>query len=276
MVGEGYKQTEVGVIPEDWECVEAGTIVSFFGGNGFSSRSETKNGIRWLKIANVGVEQVKWDNVTYLPEEFAVDFKDYLLQPDDVVMALTRPILGDKLKVARLGAKDSPSLLNQRVAKLSPIGKNQSSYIYYLVQRLSFVTAMNIAMAGTDPPNIGNAALAKVLVPVPSSFEEQRSIAQALSDVDALIAALEKAIAKKRVIKTATMQQLLKGKKRLPGFGEGKGYKESEIGSVPEDWEAKLLPEIAWFQEGPGLRNWQFTTQGMKVINVSFSRTDFR
>ncbi len=98
---------------------------------------------------------------------------------------------------------------------------------------------------------------------------EQRSIAQALSDIDALIAALDQLITKKRHLKTTTMQQLLTGKTRLPGFGAGQGYQQTEVGVIPEDWEAKLLPEIAWFQEGPGLRNWQFTRQGMKVINVT-------
>ncbi|MBC6424515.1 MAG: restriction endonuclease subunit S, partial [Hormoscilla sp. SP5CHS1] len=71
--------------------------------------------------------------------------------------------------------------------------------------------------------------------------EEQRAIAQTLSDVDGLIAALDKLIAKKRNIKTATMQELLAGKKRLPGFGEGKGYKNTEVGVIPEDWEVKHL-----------------------------------
>ena len=47
------------------------------------------------------------------------------------------------------------------------------------------------------------------------------------------------------------------------------GYKQTEIGVIPDDWDVKPLPEMAWFQEGPGLRNWQFTSQGMKVINVT-------
>ncbi|WP_074787932.1 restriction endonuclease subunit S [Roseovarius tolerans] len=47
------------------------------------------------------------------------------------------------------------------------------------------------------------------------------------------------------------------------------GYKQTEVGVIPEDWEARPLPEMAWFQEGPGLRNWQFTRSGMKVINVT-------
>ncbi len=47
------------------------------------------------------------------------------------------------------------------------------------------------------------------------------------------------------------------------------GYKQTEIGVIPADWDAKPLPQVAWFQEGPGLRNWQFTKSGMKVINVT-------
>ena len=79
--GKGDRQTEIGMMPEDWDCVEAGTVIRFFGGNGFSSRYETNAGIRWLKIANVGVEKIKWDDVTYLPEKFQIEFDDYLLKP---------------------------------------------------------------------------------------------------------------------------------------------------------------------------------------------------
>ncbi len=80
-----------------------------------------------------------------------------------------------------------------------------------------------------------------ILVP---PLPEQRAIAEALGDVDALIAAQEKLIAKKRAIKTATMQRLLTGKQRLPGFGEGCGYKQTEIGVIPEDWEIDALEHL--------------------------------
>ena len=63
-----------------------------------------------------------------------------------------------------------------------------------------------------------------------------------------LIAALDNLIAKKRAIKTATMQQLLTGKKRLPGFGKGKGYKQTELGEIPEDWEVIPLSQICSYQ----------------------------
>lgn len=98
------------------------------------------------------------------------------------------------------------------------------------------------------------ATLRNFLVAVPPS-EEQRSIAQALSDVDALMAAMDKTIAKKRAIKTATTQQLLTGKKRLPGFGEGKGYQQTELGVIPKDWNVRSLSEIVHFTNGKAHEN---------------------
>jgi len=86
-------------------------------------------------------------------------------------------------------------------------------------------------------------------VPLPP-LPEQRSISQALSDVNALIASLDKAIDKKRAIKTATMQQLLTGKKRLPGFGEGKGYQKTEIGVIPSDWKVEKVGTLASITTG--------------------------
>jgi len=47
------------------------------------------------------------------------------------------------------------------------------------------------------------------------------------------------------------------------------GYKQTELGVIPEGWDVRKLPDLSWFQEGPGLRNWQFTASGMKVINVT-------
>jgi type I restriction enzyme S subunit len=73
---------------------------------------------------------------------------------------------------------------------------------------------------------------------------EQKAIAEALSDVDGLIASLEALIEKKLALKTAAMQQLLTGKTRLGGFGAGKGMKQTELGEIPEDWDVVPLGEI--------------------------------
>ena len=217
-VKPGYKQTEVGVIPEDWECMESGALATYFGGNAFKSEAAVSNGIRWLKIANVGKQRAQWNEVSYLPNSYAADFKDYILREGDVVMALTRPILNNELKIAKLIERDVPSLLNQRVAKVISRPGTDLDFIYHVLQTRHFVDSMNEAMAGTDPPNIGSRTLGRIPIAAPLSVEEQRAIAAALRDVDALIAALDRLIAKMRDIKQAAMQELLTGKRRLPGF----------------------------------------------------------
>jgi len=79
----------------------------------------------------------------------------------------------------------------------------------------------------------------------PTSKEEQEAIAEALSDVDALIESLQQLIAKKRQIKQGAMQTLLTGKQRLPGFEIKHGYKQTEVGVLPEEWEVECLGALA-------------------------------
>ena len=109
-------------------------------------------------------------------------------------------------------------------------------------------------------------------VGLPSNLPEQRAIAPALSDVDELLAALEQLIAKKRDLKQGAMQQLLTGKRRLPGFGEGKGYKETEVGMIPEDWRLATLGEICVFENGDRGSNYpsrkDFVFSGIPFINA--------
>ena len=122
----------------------------------------------------------------------------------------------------------------------------------------------NLSNTGNQE-NLNGLIIKSIKIPLPVP-EEQRSIAQALSDVDALIAGLDKAIAKKRHLKTATMQQLLTGKKRLPGFGEGKGYKESAIGEIPEDWGIRFLGDIFNLGNGFSFKSEYFSSNGPIVL----------
>jgi len=216
-------------IPSDWKVEKSGLVLKYFGGNAFSSDDACTEGVKWLKIANVGVEATKWNDVSFLPYNFIELHKKYLLKDGDVVMALTRPILDGKLKIAKVQKDDEPCLLNQRVAKLIPKGSVVISFLYYFLQTPYYVYMMEIAMAGTDPPNIGNGDLEKIKIPIPP-LPEQRAIAQVLSTADTAIHTTEKIIAQKELRKKWLMQQLLTGKKQLKGFGgEWKEKKLSDI-----------------------------------------------
>lgn len=130
---------------------------------------------------------------------------------------------------------------------------------------------------GAGQPNVSQEIVKKINIPIPPTIKEQQRIANALSDVDTLIESLEKLIAKKKNIKQGAMQQLLTGKKRLPGFGSDNGhtdwftpngvheksiktakvvrpesirvkdkeqcagFKMTELGLIPSDWEFEIL-----------------------------------
>ena len=114
------------------------------------------------------------------------------------------------------------------------------------------IAAIEDTSVGTTIINLNQGTLIGLTIQFPPEAE-QRAIATALSDVDALLGGLERLIAKKRDLKQAAMQQLLTGQTRLPGFhGE---------------WEVKTLTEVCWFQEGPGVRNTQFTASGVKLLS---------
>ena len=129
-------------------------------------------------------------------------------------------------------------------------------------------------MVGSTQVHITNGAFKSIKIPLPP-YEQQELIATALSDVDALISELEKLIAKKQAIKTATMQQLLTGKTRLPEFalredGTPKGYKQSELGEIPEDWEVvefgTLLDE---FRNGYAFSAQGYCQSGIPIITIA-------
>jgi len=97
------------------------------------------------------------------------------------------------------------------------------------------------------------ANLKKFQIALPGTKTEQDAIANVLLDFNALISKLESLIEKKKNIKQGAMQELLTGKRRLPGFSG--------------QWVEKPLTEITWFQEGPGVRTSQFTERGIKLLN---------
>ncbi len=125
---------------------------------------------------------------------------------------------------------------------------NLPKFIYYLYTYIK-LERLGIG-SGVPTLNRNDVHSYQLLLP---PIPEQQAIATALSDIDTLITSLDKLIVKKRDIKQATMQQLLIGKMRLPGFSE--------------QWGSRSLPEVCWFQEGPGVRNTQFTQSGIKLLN---------
>lgn len=236
---EGYKQTEVGVIPEDWEVYSLDLLSKLSSGTTPSRSQEDRyyrNGeYHWVKTTDLNNSRITTteERVT----KAALDETCLQIYPPGTVFVA---MYGGFNQIGRTGLLAIPAAVNQALVAIQT--KSNKLDPAYLLATLNYRVEhwKSVASSSRKDPNITSQDVRNFILPLPS-VEEQRSIATTLSDVDALIASLDKLIAKKQAIKTATMQQLLTGKKRLPGFGEGKGYKKTEVGVIPEDWEVRPL-----------------------------------
>ena len=238
---EGYKQTEIGVIPEDWEVKKLGEVADVVGGGTPSSfNSLFWNGdIDWFTPTEIGKHKYVYKSRRKITKEGFSNSSANLL-PIGTVLLTSRAGIGD------LGILMNESCTNQGFQSLISKENMNPEFLYYLMGTLKNQLLQNAS--GSTFLEISPGKLKQIEVIIPESIPEQTAIATALSDTDTLIASLEKLIAKKRMIKHGAMQKLL---------------------SPKEEWNEIEFPKVCWFQEGPGLRNWQFTKHGIKVINVT-------
>jgi type I restriction enzyme S subunit len=223
----GYKQTEVGVIPEDWEVKRLGELAELK--NGYAFKSETYSGrgqYKVVTIANVQdglMDMTKYSRIALLPRDLQTHHR--LLQ-GDLLISMT----GNVGRVCRVNEEDC--VLNQRVGKFVALDVDPTLLLYLLAQQ-DFIASMAAKAKGGAQGNLSVSDIMEHKFAVPKSGEEQSAIATVLSDMDTLISTLDQLIAKKRDIKQAAMQQLLTGKHRLPGFsGEWEVVRLGSIANV--------------------------------------------
>ena len=240
-IPQGYKQTELGIIPEDWEVVLLGSGLRFQTGYPFQSSYFNGDGMGVRLIRNRDLKSD--DSITHysgaIYNEFIVNNYDILIGMDGDFM----PCVWDK----------GVALLNQRVGRL--VVKNDWSprFLYYALQEP--LKQKEQGTGATTVKHLSHSDIERILMSIPPS-KEQRAIAEALSDVDGLIAALDKKIAKKRLLKQGAMQQLLTGKKRLPGF--------------TDEWIEKKLGNVGSLLNGYAFKSETYSQAGKyKVITIA-------
>jgi len=248
-VPAGYKQTEVGVIPEDWSLVTLGSIFNFKNGlnkekHYFGYGTPIVNYMDVYESGGIHCSSVK-GLVCVTP----VEKKNYSAKRGDVFFTRTSETV-EEIGLASVLLDDlrnavfSGFVLRARQLKETFVPLFMKYCFRHGLARKQIQSTASYTTRALTNGNL----LSNVYVTVPSK-KEQTAIANALSDVDALISELEKLIAKKQAIKTATMQQLLTGHTRLPQFalrddGTPKGTKPTELGEIPEDWEVVVLKDL--------------------------------
>lgn len=204
-------------LPEGWKFAPLGRYVKIMGGFAFKSSDATTEGVRWLKIANVGQGHIKWNEQSFLPSVFIEEYKDFILKSGDMVVALTRPVLEKMLKIGVITEKDQMPLLNQRVGKLIFDKGIDKDFVFHVLRTEKTGLRINWLLIGTDPPNLSSKVFDDLEIAIPPLIE-QRQIAGILKSWDFVIEEVEKLIETKREHKRALMQRLLTGKLRFPEF----------------------------------------------------------
>jgi len=249
-VQKGFKKTDVGVIPTDWD-IRSLKEISDIDSDTLNSSTNPDYYFKYISIEDIDNGILR--NYAELKFKNAPSRARRKIRKDDVLLSTVRPNLKSHLLIIE-EVKDW--ICSTGFAVIRPKADiADGCFIFNHLFSSIISKQIDNLISGSNYPAINSKDVRSLQIPLPPTKAEQTAIATALNDADALITQLEKLIAKKKAIKQGAMQELLTGKKRINSYSEA--------------WITRSLPNVCWFQEGPGLRNWQFTKSGIKVINVT-------
>ena len=221
----GYKQTEVGVIPEGWEVKRLGTVIAIRNAKVNTFGADVASFC--VELEQVGQNSGQIDGHSDARARQSVKYR---FDQGDVLFGRLRPYL------RKFWWADREGVCSTEIWPFIPVdGQLTSGFLFQTVQTDTFIQAANSSY-GTHMPRADWSALTQFEILVPGDLAEQTAIATALSDVDGLLGGLDRLIAKKRDLKQAAMQQLLTGQTRLPGWDGA--------------WEVKRLGDVVQIKKG--------------------------
>ncbi len=165
----------LGDIPEHWEVKKIKYLGKFINGYSFKSTDFDSNGVKVLKISNIQNMHIDWSDSSYVDEKFYDIHKDFRVFKNDLVFALTRPIISTGIKVALIDT-DEKILLNQRNSVYRP-SQIQIKWFYYLLLSKNFIQEFDSCIDNTgQQPNISSNDIGEIAIPVPSDSEQYELI----------------------------------------------------------------------------------------------------
>lgn len=239
----GYKQTVVGVIPEDWRVKELGTLLSSPPKYGINAPASTfnLNLPTYIRITDISPEgRFIHDSKASVNNPFSNLFQ---LSEGDVVFARTGASVG---KSYMYNSQDGELVYAGFLIKVEPnIQHLYPKYLKFIVQTQTYWSWVLVNSVRSGQPGINGKQYATLPIPLPPTVLEQEKIAEAVNSVEILNESLKRLIEKKQDIKQGTMQKLLTGKTRLPGFYEE--WESDTLGNIFQIWtgssKSKLFSE---------------------------------
>lgn len=226
--------TEVGVIPEDWEVKELSSISEIKSGKRLPKGSlvtSSKTPYPYIRVIDMNMGYLNLSNIMYVPENVQPMISKYIISKNDIYIS----VAGTLGLVGKIPEELDGANLTENANRITEIQCNRDYLMYYMMSPLIQNVIEAERTIGAQP-KLALQRIRDFYIVLPGDNREQTAIAAALSDADSLISALTKKIEKKKAIKQGLMQQLLTGKKRLPGFND--------------KWKSMLLGDIAEVKDG--------------------------
>jgi type I restriction enzyme S subunit len=288
-VKPGYRQTEVGAIPEDWRTATLGSLTVLmtngFVGTATRHYARNDNGILYIQGYNVEENSFNFHGVKYVTEDFHRAHMKSCLRGGDLLTVQTGEAGLTTVVPESIAGANCHALIISRFdqKRVSP------PFISFYLNSTSGRSRLKLIETGTTMKHLNVGDVLQFIIPLPPTKAEQEAIAEALSDADAHIESLEQLIAKKSYLKQGAMQELLTGTRRLPGFIEewnrwplgrigplqrGFDLPNSKLqrGSYPVVYSNGVLNHHAVFQvKGPGV----VTGRSGTIGTVTYVERDF-
>lgn len=253
---EGFKNTEVGIIPKDWKikniedlCVPNGVVRGPFGGT-LKKECFVPSGYKIYEQRNAIYSDVNIGNYYINAEKFN-ELKRFEIKERDFIVSCS----GTIGCITQIPRKFKKGIINQALLKLTIDHYNYSEgyFLQYFRWNNFQKVIIDNTQGGAMKNLIGMSDFKKTLIPIPPTLAEQTAIATALNDTDTLIQKLEQLLAKKRAIKIGAMQELLRPKK---------------------GWVVKKLGEVVNFSNGQAHEKFIDDNGKYIVVNSKFISTE--
>jgi len=256
LIKKNSKQTEVGVIPKDWQVTTFNDLFKFLP-TGNNTRSELTNDDGEVNYIHYGDIHKKWElildcdqaEIPFISRE-KIRNLPFVREGDLIIADASEDYEGIGTSVEVRNVKDRKIVSGLHTLLLrGDEEKIVDGYKAYLTSIFSVKRAIISKATGISVYGISKDSIKNTKIALPLDLREQKAIAQILFDTDKLITLLNKLIEKKKNVKQGVMQELLTGKKRLPGFDKysnnlSKQYQQTEFGKVPKDWKLIQLKDI--------------------------------
>jgi type I restriction enzyme S subunit len=212
-----FKDSPLGRIPVEWDVKRLGEVVDLQVGYAFKSAWFTEDGVKLLRGENVGTGMAVWKDTQCIASNIAKLYESYRLISGDLVIGMDRTFTKEGVKVSVLAEGDAPSLLVQRVGRFISVSITQG-FMRLLIQSPGYQRALLLQQKGMDIPHLSKNEILTPFVPIPKSQTEMAAISFRMMTAQDHLHKTLRAVNKLRSLKTALMQDLLTGRKRVTGL----------------------------------------------------------